>query len=457
MPNNQNSTLDMARNYTLRALDDRNDFRRVHDLSGGYCKLSLWIELMNKKNGYTTFKTEKYEKAFIGRDHIIAQIQTVTTNSNSLTLDLFPVGSPAQPYSAFRKNDGVTGSEMGTWGMVVDTSPGQITIIPMGEDVDLSDLAASFAANGYVRASGDFQKNMNSGGKERKMQYPDTDHNFSAIKRDSWYQSGREQYKTRVTSVGDDLWQDQFLDDTIDTLLRKREFMQVWGWRGQNTDLDGDLIDQNGGVRWSVINRGGEYLPLAAAITETQFDNFLANMATRKTGSNDLTLMMGKGMLMHIQRNFIQGYLEYTGRDNTFGGESVDGLNILRYNIANMPVNFVELDVLNDQELFPEISNVSGLALPNKMSHTAFCIDTSPVKVKGGGTAPAIELISRRDNPLMAGYLNGMDKASVSQIQGALSSAPQIVTDIDASSFHAMIDDGIDMSGKYSGWIELTS
>ncbi|MGB1317377.1 MAG: hypothetical protein ACPG5W_04195 [Flavobacteriales bacterium] len=407
--------------------------------------------------GHHTFKTDKYEKAFLGRDHVIAQIKTATQVGNTLELELFDVGTPAQPYNAFRKRDGVLSADMGVWGLVVDAIPGKITIMPAGDGIAIADLVTAYPANNYVKAMGDFEKNYNSGGKERLAQYPDVDYNYSGIKRDSWYQAGREEVKSRV-EWGDEMWSDGFADQTVNRLLRKREMMQIWGARGQGTDADGDLFDQNGGVRWSVINRGGEYLPLSAPITETQFDNWLAAVQTRKVGSQDLTVMMGKGILYHIQKNFTQGYIQYAGRENTFGGEDVDGLNVLKYNIANTPVNFIELDALNDSELFPEISSIAGLAMPNRMSHTAFCVDMSPVPVAGGGTAPAIELISRRNNPFMAGYLNGMDKAmSNSQLYGALNSASQVVTDIDASSFHCMIDDGIDMTGKFSGWIELTS
>ncbi len=457
MPNNSLSPLLIEQNYTLRNLQDRNDFQRVYDLSGGYCKLSLWIEKLNMPmGGHKTFKTDKYEKAFIGRDHVIAQIDTATQSGNTLVLTLQPVGTPPQAYNAFRKNDGVVSSDMGVWGIVVDAIPGQITIMPAGDDVVIADLVSAFAASNYVKAIGDFQKNYNSGGKSRLAQYPDVDYNYSAIKRDSWYQSGREGTQSRV-SWGDGLWSDGFADETVKRLLRKRELMQIWGTRGQRPDEDGDLFDSNGGIRWSVMNRGGEYLPLAAPMTETQFDNWLAAVHTRKVSGGAINIFMGQAMLYHIQKNFTQGYLTPVGRENTFGGEDVQGLDIRKYAIAGMDVNFIELEALNDSELFPELSSISGLAMPNKMGHTAFSVDFNPVPVKGGGSAPAIELISRRDNPIMAGYLNGMDKAmSDSQLYSQLSTnSVQVVTDIDASSFHCLIDDGIDMTGKFSGWIEL--
>lgn len=460
MPNNSLSPLPIAQNYTLRNLQDRNDFSRVYDLSGDYCKLSLWIEKMNMPTGYKQFSgsTElKYEKAFIGRDHVIAQIDSATQVGNTLVINLLPVGTPPQAYNAFRVNDGVVSADMGVWGKVEAASPGQITISPVGEGIAISDLVSAFVANNYVKAVGDFEKNDNSGGKSRLAQYPDVDYNYAGIKRDSWYQSGREAVGSRVKWDGE-MWSDGFAEQTIKRLLRKREFMQVWGVRDRRPDTNGDVFDSNGGIRWSVINRGGEYLPLSAPITETQFDTWLADMDRKKVSMGPLNIFMGKGMLYHIQRNFTEGYITPVGRENTFGGAEVMGLDVRKYSIAGIDVNFIELPALNDLELFPEISSIPGLALPNRMGHTAFCVDFAPIEVSGGGTAPAIELISPRTNPVMAGYLNGMDKAmSDAQVYSNLSSnAVQVVTDLDASSFHCMIDDGIDMTGKFSGWIELT-
>jgi len=462
MPNNSLSQLPIAQNYTLRNLQERNDFSDVYDLSGGYCKLSLWIEKMNMPNGYKMFGStdNKYEKSFIGRDHVIAQMNTVTQSGNTLIITLFPVGTPPQAYNAFRVGDGVLSADMGVWGKVESASPGQVTISPVGEGITISDLVTAYTANGYIKAVGDFNKNDNSGGKSRLAQYPDVDYNYAGIKRDSWYNSGRESVNSRVKWDGE-YWSDGFADATVMRLLKKREFQQIWGVRDRRPDTNGDVFDSNGGVRWSTINRGGEYLPLSAAITENQFDNFLANMDSKKRIDSPLTMFMGKGMLHHIQRNFTQGYMVYTGMDNTFGGSSVKGLNVLEYTIANMPVKFVELQALNDQELFPEVSSIPGLALPNRMGHTMFCVDMAPIPIDGGaGMAPAIELITPRKTPILAGYLNGMDKAATaSQVSSALTanSGSQVVTDIDGSSFHALIDDGIDMTGKFSGWVELTS
>ena len=70
----QNSPLNVADNLTIRALSDRNDFRNVYDLSGGYNKFGMIVNALNLPfGGGKQFDTDRYEKSVMGRGHVIAQ------------------------------------------------------------------------------------------------------------------------------------------------------------------------------------------------------------------------------------------------------------------------------------------------------------------------------------------------------------------------------------------------
>jgi hypothetical protein len=60
---NQVSTLNIEDNLYSRALNDRNDFSRVYDLSGGYSKLLTVINIINAGNS-KSIDVDKYEKSF---------------------------------------------------------------------------------------------------------------------------------------------------------------------------------------------------------------------------------------------------------------------------------------------------------------------------------------------------------------------------------------------------------
>jgi hypothetical protein len=455
--NTQTSPLSIVDNLEYRALTDRNDFRAVYDLSGGFCKLSLWIAKMNlATGGHKMFTSDKYEKAFIGRGHVIATIASVAASGNTLELTLAAVGTPPQQYESFRVHDLIAADDFNVQAKVVEkVSPGVIRVEAASSSQGLADLQGVFAAGVIVKAIGDASPNNNSGGKERLAEYPETDFNYSAIKRDSWYASRRENIASRVTMMDGGLWSEAGSKQTLKRLLKGREKLQIFGNRDQYASEVGGLTDTNGGIRWSVMNRGGVYLPLSSPLTENQFDNWLSDNQSRKLSSGPMDVFLGQGMLMHIQRNFTEGYITQTGTQNTFGGQNVEGLNVLEYNIANMPVRFIELDVLRDRELFPELSTIAGLTNPYKRQHMALTFDTAPIPTSLG-ERPAIELISRDPygKPFHAGIIPGMDKSFVATAESMQAAAGNVVTDLDSSSIHFLIDDGIDMTGKFAGMIE---
>lgn len=458
--NNQTSPLSIKDNLEYRLLTDRNDFRAVYDLSGGFCKLSLWIEKMNLPyGGHNFFTSDKYEKAFLGRGHVIGSIIATVGVGNTLQITLAPVGTPAQPYESFRVGDIVVADDYDIQAKVVEKpAPGVIRVEVTNPAQGLADLQTVFSVNAIIKAIGDSSPNYNSGGKERLMQYPDIDFNYSAIKRDSWYASRREHVASRVEIKEGGLWTHAGIRQTAKRVLQRREYMQIFGNRTQFNSEVGGESDMNGGLRWSCINRGGVYLPLASALTENQFDNWLADYHSRKISSEPMTIFIGQGLLYHIQKEFTEGYIIPSGRHNTFGGETVEGLNVLEYNVANMPVRFVELDVLRDRELFPELSGIPGLVNPYKRSHMALAFDPAPIETSMG-ERPSVELISRDPygKPFHAGIIRGMDQSFVPSAADLEAAAGNVVTDLDSSSVHFLIDDGIDAVGKFSAMIETVA
>jgi hypothetical protein len=125
----QNSPLNVADNLTVRSLSDRNDFRNVYDLSGGYNKFGMIVNILNMPfGGGKQFDTDKYEKSVMGRGHVIAQVASGSQVGNTLVLTLQPQGTPPAPVDTFRVGDVVVAADHSVSGKVIATTPGSITL-----------------------------------------------------------------------------------------------------------------------------------------------------------------------------------------------------------------------------------------------------------------------------------------------------------------------------------------
>jgi hypothetical protein len=447
----QTSPLNVADNLTIRSLSDRNDFRNVYDLSGGYNKFGMIVNILNMPfGGGKQFDTDRYEKSVMGRGHVIAQVAAVAQSGNTVVITLSDA-----TYNSFRVGDVIVAADHSISGKVIAASAGSLTVEPT--ESTIAEMLVAFAANAYVKVLGDSSPNFYSDGKSPLYEFPELIYNYSAVKRDTYLASRRENIASRVY-YKDKFWGDAQLDLMVQRFLRQMEKQMLFSNRAQFTSQVGGESDLNGGVRWSIMNRGGEYLPLASALTESQFDNFLANVWSRKASrSTPMTLFMGRGMMQHIQRTFTDGYIENAGSMNTFGGSEVKGIDVRTYSIAGVDVGFVELPVLNDTEFFPELTTVAGLSNRYRQQHTLFALDLDPIEVKGGGLAPAIEKIYRGPSEFYAGYIKGMADAGVPTAENFKDYSVDIVSSVDAHRCDVMADNGIDMIGKYSGMIELVA
>jgi len=447
----QTSPLNVADNLTIRSLSDRNDFRNVYDLSGGYNKFGMIVNILNMPfGGGKQFDTDRYEKSVMGRGHVIAEVSAVVQSGNTVVITL---SDPT--YNSFRVGDVIVAADHSVSGKVISASAGSLTV--EATESTIPEMLLAFAPNAYVKVLGDSSPNFYSDGKSPLYEFPELIYNHSAVKRDTYMASRRENIASRVY-YKDKFWGDAQLDLMVQRFLRQMEKQMLFSNRAQFTSQVGGESDLNGGVRWSIMNRGGEYLPLVSPLTQAQFDNFLANVWSRKASrTTPLTLFMGRGMMQHIQRTFTDGYIENAGSMNTFGGTEVKGIDVRTYSIAGVDVGFVELPVLNDTEFFPELTTIPGLSNPYRQQHTLFALDLDPIEVKGGGLAPAIEKIFRGPSEFYAGYIKGMADAGVPTADNFKDYSVDIVSSVDAHRCDVMADNGIDMIGKFSGMIELVA
>lgn len=378
-------TGNLGQNLYAATLNERNSFKMVHDLSNGYNKLATLASILNINTGGTRIDTHdgKYEYSWDRRKEVITTIQNATLSGSNLVLTFH---DPS--YDAFRVKDLVMDSNEKK-GRVIATAPGTITIEPTAYTFD---TALHFTANQYVKVVTDLSGVRDSAGKTSLFSIPNTDYNYCQVTRDSLRLSRKDKIATLVHN-GEKFWYSSAERDMLDRMFRADERTLIHGERFQyNSPVEG-LINGNGGLDWSIKNRGGLYKPLTSKITRDVFHDILLEHQVRCANGGNSIIMTGSAALMAMNEDFTGDFIKYAGRTNTFGGEKVKGLSVEMYAIAGKEYPIIVNPALNDTEYYPETSSIPGVR-GTRMSNRFYLLDLSPIPVVGSAAKlPAIERI----------------------------------------------------------------
>jgi hypothetical protein len=215
-----------------------------------------------------------------------------------------------------------------------------------------------------------------------------------------------------------------------------------------------------GGLRWSIINNGGTYLPLTAALTQTAFNDFLETLV-RKSAENGrrLVALMGSAALGVLQ-TILGDYIKYAGTQNTLGGVSVEGLNVMTYSYAGMTIEFVRWALLDDEMFRSELSTIDGKP---KMSHSIYVMDmTSLPAADGSGSLSPLQKYHFNNDEMLANYVPGMiglEGSNASTVKATIGGSQLVslgTNDADGVDFHILSDCGIYVAAERMGLIEMT-
>lgn len=395
-------------NLFQATLNARNNFEMVYSQAFGYNVLSTISSMLNVKNdgGFRIDTVDgKYEYAWDDRNEVIAQI--LSTNVNAGNANYLDIVFADPTYSFFRLKDYVMDSSQNK-GRVIATLAGQITIEPTAYTFAAPNTTM-FLNNAFVKVIGDLSGVRDSSGKSNLLSIPNLDYNYCQVTRDSVGLGRKDRVATYVLD-GKEYWYSKQEQDMIDRIARADERTLLFGDRFQyNSPIEG-LVNGNGGLDWSIKNRGGLYFGLNSAMTRDQFDNMLSQHAVRSARQGQtLTLAMGTWALQYLQKNFTSDFVKYAGNRNTFGGESVKGLNVMQYAIGGNMYDILILPALNDEKMYPETSVISGVN-GTLMSNRIYVLDLNPIDVVGpnGKKLPAVQRIFWGDDEKLYRVIPGM-------------------------------------------------
>lgn len=454
---NQISNLPFENNLVLNSLNKDDKTAMVYDLSNGYNTLDTLMSMIQKgKSTQVVGLDGKIQKPLYGRSRVIAQIASNSASGSNLIVNF---NDPT--YNLFRVGDTVMDSSANNIkGRVIAKQPGQITL-QLAPNAGVSSWNASvhFIAGMYAKALFDSSVNRGSGGKETLYEFPSYDYNFTAVTRETVEIFRNDMAQTWVEFQGKYWWsaQDQI---AVQRMARSCEYKYWFSERGQINDAGGSgQINYNGGLKWAIKDpvRGGVYRPLTNAMTQGDFETFLADIGNLQTNPTvPLTLLMGRGALQTIQSfGSISNSIQYSGQTNTFGGSSVEGLNVMQYSIAGVKCNFILAPIFNDTQFFPEASTIPGVN-GTRMSNTIVAIDPSNYEVLGGGMRPAMEKIYFGDEEYIYGYIPGLIGNGARTKSNVFTSGDVLaVNSRDAVTLEIYTNSGIDVIANKMGWMEL--
>ena len=439
------SSLSLRDNLIAKLLDEREVMETVYSQDYGYNKIQQMMDLMNPY-GAISVGNPKFEVPKLGNISIAATVGIASTLSGNNLVVTF-----AQPNGNFRVTDIVADSNLIQGRVAQVLSSTKIVLEPYS--TTSWNTGTHFTAGMTAKVGFDASASLGSGGKTSLTYTPELDFNFTGVCRDTTIQYRRDQIKTYVKWKGKD-WYTSQQELMLRGFSKKYEYKTMYSERKLGTGVGGDY-STTGGIRWNVINNGGNYYPISNQLTKSTFNDILYDFQmTVADGGRNIVAMMGKQAMGNLQSNVMDPYLLTAGVNNIFG--KATGFNNMKYGFLGGILDFVNYPLFDDPTLFPEISTITGQP---KNSSTILLIDTSPVEAAdGSGMVAPIQKRYFGNKEIIHKFLPGMIGMNSGSSDQAYSGDETLaVSDIDGVEMEVLSDDGLYIIPERFALIELTA
>jgi hypothetical protein len=441
------TTLSIDKSLYLKGLQSPAKIEMVYATDFGY---NVMTQLISQLGASESTPLARFEVASMGN---LSVYQTISSNATASGSNLV---IPVPSSEGFRVNDIVESNNV--QGHVVAVGSGTVTV----QSVNTTLAAGThFLAGAVVRVLFDASANKNSRGRASLNYTPDTDYGYTAVTRESGAQSRRDRSASRVMWAGD-YWYTSYDELTMRAFAKTLEYKYAFSERAVLNAGANNETYTTGGLRWSIINNGGQYMPLSSAMTLDNFNDMLYQMAqVSAENGRRLVCLMGLAALRRLQDLVGDKYITPVGNANTFGGTAVQGIDVYKYNYLGLSVEFVRWGLLDDESFRAELSSINGTPI---RSNSIYFMDLSPVpSVSGGGSMSPLQKYHFNNDELIAGYLPGMTGLTVdadpSSVKAAIAgaNASMVVSDVDSTQFEILSDCGLYCVPNKLGLIEFTS
>lgn len=446
------TNLDLNQSLLLRGLSLPNKMAMVYAQDYGY---NVLTQLTSKLSASISSPQPKVEISALGNLSVYSRVAAASTTPTG-----YATGEALQvtldDASNFRVGDIIADNNM-VQGIIVDKPSGGGNLIVVKRVSTTFATATHFLAGSMAKVLFDSSANRYSNGKTPLNFVPQTDYTYTAITRESSSQARRDRASSFVKWQGD-FWYRSYDDLTLRKFSKSLEFKYAFSERAIISGPQGESYT-TAGLRWSIINNGGTYLPLTAEITQTQFNDFLETLV-RKSAENgrNLVALMGTAMMARLQ-TLLSAYIQYAGNTNTLGGVSVEGLNVMTYSYAGIKIDFVRWALLDDDAFKGDLSGVTGKP---RQSHSMYVLDLTPIPAAdGSGTISPLQKYHFNNDEMLAAYVPGMiglqdsNPSSLKQVIANGMSGSMASSDVDGVDFHILSDCGLYCAAERCGLVEL--
>ncbi len=450
---NQLSTQEFRNNLLLNRLNKDDKSKAVYDFSGGY-NLIDFLATRNAPSRRVDGDQGIFQKPLMGNNAVVAQVASNSVSGNIMTVTFT---NPA--YNSFRTqvvcNDGTAANNQGR---VVSKGPGFVKM-ETTPGTGAWNAAIHFVAGSFCTALYNASGNIGSSGMESLYEYPVYVQNQTSIIRETTRINRRDMVKTWVE------FENGYWDTAQDYLTAQRfanilEYKAIFGEYGQTLNSSiGGTVNYSMGLRAAIRDpqRGGVYQPLSSAMGQGDFENWISRIADRQALQHvDLSIMCGRGFLKQIQ-NFVSPFIQFAGKNNTFGGAEVKGYDVDMYAVNGIKVNLIMHPIFNNRDMFPTQSAISSLGQFTRMQYTAYALDFGMIDGVGGGSLPAIEKVYFGPDEITYEYLRGvaMGGGVPASAPAASSAGSQPVNDKDGIDLEIYSDCAYDFMAYRMGLMEV--
>jgi hypothetical protein len=446
------TNLDLNQSLLLRGLSLPNKMAMVYAQDYGY---NVLTQLTSKLSSSISSPQPKVEISALGNLSVYSRVSAASTTPTG-----YAVGEALQvtldDASNFRIGDIIADNNM-VQGIIVDKPSGGGNLIVIKRVSTTFATATHFLSGSMAKVLFDSSANRYSNGKTPLNFVPQTDYTYTAITRESSSQARRDRASSFVKWQGD-FWYRSYDDLTLRKFSKSLEFKYAFSERAIISGPQGESYT-TAGLRWSIINNGGVYLPLTAEITQTQFNDFLETLV-RKSAENgrNLVALMGTAMMARLQ-TLLSAYIQYAGNTNTLGGVSVEGLNVMTYSYAGIKIDFVRWALLDDDAFKGDLSGVTGKP---RQSHSMYVLDLTPIPAAdGSGSISPLQKYHFNNDEMLAAYVPGMiglqdsNPSTLKQVIANGMSGSMATSDVDGVDFHILSDCGLYVAAERCGLVEL--
>ncbi len=446
------TNLDLNQSLLLRGLSLPNKMAMVYAQDYGY---NVLTQLTSKLSSSISSPQPKVEISALGNLSVYSRVSAASTTPTG-----YAVGEALQvtldDASNFRIGDIIADNNM-VQGIIVDKPSGGGNLIVIKRVSTTFATATHFLSGSMAKVLFDSSANRYSNGKTPLNFVPQTDYTYTAITRESSSQARRDRASSFVKWQGD-FWYRSYDDLTLRKFSKSLEFKYAFSERAIISGPQGESYT-TAGLRWSIINNGGVYLPLTAEITQTQFNDFLETLVRKSAeDGRNLVALMGTAMMARLQ-TLLSAYIQYAGNTNTLGGVSVEGLNVMTYSYAGIKIDFVRWALLDDDAFKGDLSGVTGKP---RQSHSMYVLDLTPIPAAdGSGSISPLQKYHFNNDEMLAAYVPGMiglqdsNPSTLKQVIANGMSGSMATSDVDGVDFHILSDCGLYVAAERCGLVEL--